>query len=261
MIKTCYSTKDICQIFNIGRETLRHYERIGLLSPHINPGNGYREYSYWDICIITDILKYRSYGLSLADTKKTLFDQNLQNIIDSFEKQKEDYTRQLIRYELLLKKINKDLAYLHRTEEHLGVLVEGEMTDLAYIPFTTDPKDKYFSSMQTAFSNSIFFTTVLQIDFSDHSLDSDGLLTEKGYADFLGIKDAIWVPSTPIVCKILDLVGLTPIDETHIDSFRTEISQKYSREFNIINAALISRFYDDDKNYHQYFFVFAKLDK
>lgn len=27
MIETKYSTKEICQIFNFGRETLRHYER------------------------------------------------------------------------------------------------------------------------------------------------------------------------------------------------------------------------------------------
>ena len=37
-----YSTNDLCQMFGVGRETLRHYENLGLLNPKINPENGYR---------------------------------------------------------------------------------------------------------------------------------------------------------------------------------------------------------------------------
>ncbi|SFP89103.1 DNA-binding transcriptional regulator, MerR family [Butyrivibrio proteoclasticus] len=85
MIETKYSTKEICQIFNFGRETLRHYERQGLLNPRVNPNNGYREYSYWDVCSIVDILKYRSLGFSLSDTKDVMFEYDSPKIIKTLE--------------------------------------------------------------------------------------------------------------------------------------------------------------------------------
>lgn len=85
MIKSKYSTKQICQIFNVSRETLRHYERVGLLNPHINPDNGYREYSYWDVGTIIDILKYRSLGFSLSDTRDAIFDKDFPMIVNMLE--------------------------------------------------------------------------------------------------------------------------------------------------------------------------------
>ena len=48
MKKTKYSTKNICDIFGITRETLRHYERVGLLNPYINPDNGYKITAFLD---------------------------------------------------------------------------------------------------------------------------------------------------------------------------------------------------------------------
>ena len=67
------------------------------------------------------------------------------------------------------------------------------------------------------------------------------------------------VPKTKAVCQMIDVVGRTPIDETIVDDFREKISKKYSRSFDTIYAILVTRFYDEEKRYHQYFFVFSKL--
>ncbi len=260
MFDAKYSTKEICQIFNITRETLRHYERVGLLSPHINPSNGYREYNYWDISSLIDILKYRSYGLSLADTKEALFDVDYPGLVNSLEEHTEFFSNKIKQYELLLKKATRDLAFLRNAHDHMDDLIETSIETMFFVPYTSDQSNEYFPSMQKALGNSQYFTTALVINDQRHDLDCYGFLTEKSYADLLGMTRGEIISQSPVISQMIDIVGRNPIDESMVDNFRALISKKYSRKFETVYAALISRFYDKEKRYHQYFFVFAKLD-
>lgn len=260
MIESKYSTKQICQIFNVGRETLRHYERLGLLNPNINPDNGYREYTYWDICTMIDILKYRSLGFSLADAKNAMFNMNYPKIIETLENHNEYFSNQIIHYQLLQKKVSKDLTYLRKAKDHLFELSENTIDNFFLIPYTTDPKNEYFSSMQKAFENSHFFATVLTIDEKNHDLDCYGLLTEKEYAEFLKIEKGTILKKSTVVSQMVDIIGRKPVNESIVTDFKATITKKYSRNFDTIYAVLVSRFFDDEKRYHQYFLIFAQLD-
>jgi len=93
-----------------------------------------------------------------------------------------------------------------------------------------------------------------------HDLDCYGLITEKGYADLLNMTRGEIISQSTVISQIVDAVGRNPIDESIVDSFRSKISKKYSKEFDTVYAVLISRFFDKENRYHQYFFVFAKLD-
>lgn len=260
MIKSKYSTKQICQIFNVTRETLRHYERLGLLNPYINPDNGYREYSYWDVSTMVDILKYRSLGFSLSDTKDAIFDMDFPTIVNMLEDHTDYYTNLITKYQLLLDKAKRDFPYLRSAMNHIGEIHEADMVDLFYIPYTTKPSDENFPSMQTAFDNSQFFSTALCINGINHGMECYGLITEKNFADFLKVSNGIIIEKSHIVSQIIDVIGRDPIDETIASDFKSSITRMYSREFDTIYAILISRFYDKEKRYHQYYFVFSKLD-
>jgi len=129
-----------------------------------------------------------------------------------------------------------------------------------FIPYTTDQNNEYFASMQQAFNNSQFFSTALTIDGMHHDIDCYGLITEKTYADFLKINAGVTIEKSHVVSQIIDVIGRKPIDETIADDFRASITKMYSKEFDTIYAILISRFYDTKKRYHQYFFLFSKLE-
>lgn len=260
MIESKYSTKQISQIFNVGRETLRHYERLGFLNPKINPDNGYREYGYWDICTMIDILKYRSLGLSLAETKENMYSMDPTKIIGTLENHMDYFNQKIMQYQLLLKKVERDLMYLRGAKDHLFELAETEVESFFIVPYTTDPSNEYFSSMQKAFENSYFFTTVLTIDGVNQDLDCYGLLTEKKYAEFLKIEKGITLEKIRVVSQMIDIVGRDPVNESIVTDFKKTISKKYSRTFDTIYAVLVSRFYDEEKRYHQYFMVFARLE-
>ena len=258
-MKIKYSTKEICKIFDINRETLRHYERMGILNPYINPENGYREYSYWDVASIIDVLKYRSLGFSLADAKDALFEQDFPQIVDSLEKHAEYITNQMILYNLLRKKADRDLEYIRNVKDHIDQITEGTTEDFFFVPYTIDPSDPGFKTMQNAFRNSQYFTTAILVDDKDRDHDNYGLITEKAYADLLKIGDGITIEGSSVVSTIIDVEGRERVSESLVDDFREKISAKYGREFDSVCAVLITRFYDKEKRYHQYFFLFSKL--
>ncbi len=159
----------------------------------------------------------------------------------------------------MLKKATRDLSYFRHAQEQLGEIIEAETEELFYVPYTTNPKNPDYMPMQKAFENLQFFTTGLVINGENHDLDCYVLITEKQYSDFLKLHDGVVIPKFKAVCQMIDIVGRNPIDETIVDDFREKISKKYSRNFDTIYALLVTRFYDEEKRYHQYFFVFTKL--
>lgn len=55
------------------KETLRHYERVGILRPVLQEDNGYKKYSFVQIADFSLITALRSTGLSLSEIKKIFF--------------------------------------------------------------------------------------------------------------------------------------------------------------------------------------------
>ena len=73
MSKKGYLIGEVSRITGITRETLRHYDREGIVSPsYVDPENNYRYYTY-DQFWCFDIIKVcRSLGVSLDKIKKIL---------------------------------------------------------------------------------------------------------------------------------------------------------------------------------------------
>ena len=64
-----YTQKEMCQAFHITRNTLRHYEALGIITPRIDEKNGYRSYGYEEVRALHDCKAYQAMGLSLAEAK------------------------------------------------------------------------------------------------------------------------------------------------------------------------------------------------
>ena len=63
-----YTRKDLSELFNIGKETLRYYENINLIPNPTRNESGYRVYSEEDVLRIKFILRMKNYGFSLRET-------------------------------------------------------------------------------------------------------------------------------------------------------------------------------------------------
>lgn len=70
-----YRVSDICEKVGLARSTLLYYERIGLVNPAREPGNGYRLYSEQDFNQLILIRQLQKAGLSLQECKNFLAGQ------------------------------------------------------------------------------------------------------------------------------------------------------------------------------------------
>ena len=67
-----YSTSELLKNFNLGRNTLRLYEEMGLLSEMRRTDAGYREYSNQNIEELKFILEAKTVGFTLNEIKSLL---------------------------------------------------------------------------------------------------------------------------------------------------------------------------------------------
>lgn len=69
------SVGEISKALGISNEAIRHYVQEGIITPHKNPENNYWEYSSDDFIRLSDVLFYRSVGLSLKEVKSIMKDE------------------------------------------------------------------------------------------------------------------------------------------------------------------------------------------
>lgn len=70
-MKDYYKINEISKIYDIGRDSLRYYEKIGILNPK-RDNNGYRMYSLVDITTLNIIKELRNLGFGMQKIKEYL---------------------------------------------------------------------------------------------------------------------------------------------------------------------------------------------
>lgn len=72
---------ELSKIFNISTDTLRYYDKIGLLKPEYDSANHYRYYSVEKFFILSRILFLKSLDISIKDIKNYLDNQNTNHLL------------------------------------------------------------------------------------------------------------------------------------------------------------------------------------
>ena len=90
-----YTQKDICKAFDVTRDTLRHYERVGILAPEVDPTNGYRYYDDWQINLLWECKRYQAMGFSLGEIRQILHADSLERFGGRIERRVEDLEHEL----------------------------------------------------------------------------------------------------------------------------------------------------------------------
>lgn len=90
-----YSIGELVKQLNINKETIRYYERVGLISETKRDSNGYRIYTKEDIEMIKFILVIKKFGFSLKEIKKLIHDEILSGDIASIKRIVEDKVNEI----------------------------------------------------------------------------------------------------------------------------------------------------------------------
>lgn len=106
-----YTIKQLADLANVSRRTLRYYDQIDLLKPTAVADNGYRYYDQATILRLQQIRFYQELDFSLDDIRKIL-DKSDFNTLQSLQTQKEALQQQAKRLDRLINTIDKTILHL-----------------------------------------------------------------------------------------------------------------------------------------------------
>ncbi len=106
-MKKYFSIGEMSKLHNISIETLRHYDRTGILKPeYINEKTGYRYYSTQSFITIDLIKKCKAIGLSLDEIKEIKNDYtSLESILTIIKNQKNIIDKKIVELNNIKKSI------------------------------------------------------------------------------------------------------------------------------------------------------------
>lgn len=85
-MKTYYKINEISKLYNIGQDSLRYYEKLGILKP-IRDNNNYRRYTTTDIYRLNVIRDLRSLGFSMQTIKTYIENRSVEESLALMQKE------------------------------------------------------------------------------------------------------------------------------------------------------------------------------
>lgn len=86
---------EVCSLYGITPDTLRHYEAKGLLSPRRDAVSGYRMYSVMELDVIEFILTAKTLGIPLAEIRRVIESEDVDAYRAMYEKQERLLTEKI----------------------------------------------------------------------------------------------------------------------------------------------------------------------
>ena len=116
--KLSYTAKNMLSFFNITKETLRYYEKEGLLNPVVGE-NKYRYYSDWDVFLLAEFRRLRALDYSIKDIKQISAISSQKDLIDFLNNKQSYYLSRERFYKALATHNQLKLTYASEPLNHL----------------------------------------------------------------------------------------------------------------------------------------------
>lgn len=184
-----FTTGEFAKLCNVKKQTLFHYDHIGVLKPEITGSNGYRYYSHMQLDTYHTISMLKELGMPLAQIKSYLNTRTPDSFLTLLKEQEKQAEAKLKDLQWL-KTFISDLARI--TEE--GISAEEDKVFLEEKPqehyiiteYTGGPEER---SINTALAEHLTFCQQNQIYSSHHigclvAVDSDFSSGDYNYSHF-----------------------------------------------------------------------------
>lgn len=238
------SIGQVSKIFGISKDTLRYYDKIGILTPEVNENNGYRYYLLKHIEKLGLIVGIKYLGISLSNIKNTIESENIN-----------EYKNLIIKQEEIINKKIKELKELEKNLDNSKKIINNILNfnneyDFTKLKVTNDNFNLYGIDMKI----------ILNTDFyNNHDEIAAKELTDLN-------KEAYFYAYNIIKNKYIEeddnLVFIKENDKI------IDLIKKYSNEDNInlkrktINGKVIStNFYGTPKEINHYILLLNKYFK
>ena len=119
------TTGELAKLMHVTKNTLFHYDKIGLFSPEIVLDNEYRYYSIHQIEVLEAIIMLKELGMSLKEIQAFLSDRTPEKLLELFEKEEQILAEKIWllkdRRQWMEEKSKKIRAYLEKEKDEIFV--------------------------------------------------------------------------------------------------------------------------------------------
>ncbi|MFR3567047.1 MAG: MerR family transcriptional regulator [Paraclostridium sordellii] len=129
MKRKYYKTGELSKIYNLGRDSLKYYEKLGLLNPGRDT-NSYRMYTIKDICNLNLIKELRSLDFSMQKIKEYLENRNVDTTREMLLEEIRFIDEKLEELSSHKESLHKRLSSINNTVEHTNF----NRIELLYMP-------------------------------------------------------------------------------------------------------------------------------
>lgn len=117
-MKDYLNITQLAKLRNVTTETLRHYDRIGLLKPeYVDEFTGYRYYSMNQVELFDTIIDLKNLGLPLKDIAAYMSSRNIGNTYALLTSKESDLKREIAEKQKQLKQILQKIQYLEQIRD------------------------------------------------------------------------------------------------------------------------------------------------
>ena len=110
---------ELARIFSISSDTLRHYDKLGLLKPEHDSNNNYRYYDIRSMFKLSRILFLKNLGISLGEINDYMKNKNRERLLSMLRKKNEEIDARINQLMNLRHKISSKLDLLESVENRL----------------------------------------------------------------------------------------------------------------------------------------------
>ena len=146
-MRKTYKIGEVANILGVSADTIRYYEKAGIVYSKKDPSNGYRYFTPADIYALLDVLFYRSMDIPVEEVRNIMNSYQHRDVKKLLEQKQEQVQAKIREQQVLLERIRATIEDYRIMEENLDVFQVRPMPSM--ILFHESPADNqaYFNNM------------------------------------------------------------------------------------------------------------------
>lgn len=114
------TTGEFAKVMHVTKNTLFHYDKIGLFSPEVVLDNDYRYYSIHQMEVLDTIIMLKELGMPLKEIREFLNERSPKRLLELFDKEEQQIQDQI-------KKLRDQSRFIHEKSQRIRNVLEVEL--------------------------------------------------------------------------------------------------------------------------------------
>lgn len=177
-MKNRYLIGQAAKFLNLSKDTLRYYDKIGIISPRKDINNGYRYYTMDEVISLTYILALKELDIPLDEIKCIVHNNKLSDMVNVIERQNKIIDKKINELKKIKSTINSFGKLFSRAEEDLDKFKIVENKNIIYKDISEDIDESMVKVVEefNGYSDlvNIVYTIIIKEDyFTSNDLDKN----------------------------------------------------------------------------------------